>query len=452
MIRTVPLALLLLAQCGGLQPDELLTPEVRAALAGEVETGLLGIFHAWYPRAMDHEYGGFLSQFDAEWTPVGDQQKMIVTQARHTWTTSQAAMWTGDSAYLAMSLHGVAFLRDVMWDAENGGFYWLVERDGTPIPEPDGRLIKKTYGNAFGIYGLAAAHAATGSDDALALAQDAFRWLDTHAHDSQNGGYYGHLTREGEPLRDGLRRATAKDQNTSLHLLEAFTELYRIWPDTTLRQRMEEMLGLIRDTIRVDPGTLTQFSTEDWTPVSYRDSSASVRRAAIYYDRVSAGHDVEAAYLMLDAAEAIGLDLTETLEAGQQMVDHSLATGWDAVNAGFVESSVYLVDGEPPVVLDPSKTWWAQAEGLNTLLLMGDLLPEERDRYHSFFLQLWGHIQGFLVDHKHGGWYPSAIDRQPEARDADKGDLWKGPYHNSRALMNVARRLRTAEHGARIAL
>ena len=441
MRRALALAALLVATPAAAQSP--LAPAVRAALADEVEVGLDRLLAAWYPRAVDREHGGFLSRFDADWRPVGDQRKMIVTQARHTWTTAQAAMWTGDAAYAELTRHGVAFLRDVMWDAEHGGFFWLVERGGTPVPEPDGRLVKQAYGQAFGIYGLAAAHAATGDPEPLALAQEAFRWLDAHAHDPVHGGYFNYTTRTGEPLRDGLGRTPPKDQNSSIHLLEAFTELYHVWPDDTLRQRVEEMLVLVRDTITVDPGTLTLFSTADWTPVSYRDSTAAVREANWYYDHVSFGHDVETAYLMLEAAEAIGLDPAETLAAGQRMLDHSLATGWDAETGGFVEAGYYYDDEAPLVVVDATKNWWAQAEGLHTLLLFGDRVPAEAARYHGRFLQMWGLIQGFLVDHARGGWYPGTLDRQPELRAADKASIWKGPYHNARALMNVARRLRT---------
>ena len=446
MIRSLLLAAVLAGSVHAQPKAGPLTPEVRAALADETEVGLDQVLAAWYPRAVDREAGGFLSRFDRAWQPVGDQQKMIVTQARHVWTTAQAAMWTGDDAYAEMSLHGVAFLRDAMWDAEDGGFFWLVQRDGTPIPESDGRLIKQAYGNAFGIYGLAAAYAATGDEGALALAQEAFRWLDGHAHDPVHGGYFNYLTRDGDPLRAGLGRTPPKDQNSSIHILEAFTELYHVWPDDTLGQRIEEMLLLIRDTITVEPGTLTLFSTEDWTPVSYRDSTAAVREANAFYDHISFGHDVETAYLMLEAAQAIGLDPAPTLVAGRRMVDHSLATGWDDRNGGFVEAGYYIADGEPLVVTDATKNWWAQAEGLNTLLLMGDLVPGEEARYHDRFLQLWGTIQGFLVDHEHGGWYPGTIDRQPDLRAADKGGIWKGPYHNARALMNVTRRLRGDGH------
>lgn len=431
----------------GAQSGSPLTPEVRAALAEEVDYALRAeVLAAWYPRAVDREEGGFLSRFDYAWRPVGDQQKMIVTQARHVWTTAQAAMLADDPAYRAMSLHGVAFLRDWMWDAEHGGFYWLVERDGTPVPEADGRLVKQAYGNAFAIYGLAAAHAATGDPEALALAQRAFRWLDAHAHDAEHGGYFNYLTREGEPLREGFGPTPPKDQNSSIHILEAFTELYHVWPDPTLRDRTEEMLVLIRDRITVDPGTLTLFASADWTPVSYRDSTAAVREANWYYDHVSFGHDVETAYLMLEAAEAIGLDPEETLRAGKRMVDHSLRTGWDTRNAGFMEAGYYFADGEPLAVVDSTKNWWAQAEGLNTLLLLGDYFPDDAVPYHDRFLEMWGLIQGYLVDHEHGGWYRGTLDRQPELRRADKGGIWKGPYHNARALMNVARRLRQPGH------
>ena len=434
---------LLIALLAGSASAQGLAPELRAALADEVEHGLRAeILDAWYPRAADREAGGFLSGFDRAWTPVGDQRKMVVTQARHVWTTAQAAMWTGDAAYGEMALHGAAFLRDRMWDERHGGFYWLVERDGTPVDEGPGQPEKQAYGVAFAIYGLAAAHEATGDEAALELAQEAFRWLDARAYDPEHGGYFNLLAADGTPYRDGLGRIPPKDQNSSIHILEAFTELYRVWPDDTLRQRTEEMLALVRDTITVDPGTLTLFSLADWTPVSYRDSSAAVREANFYYDHGSFGHDVETAYLMLEAAETIGLDPAPTWAAGKRMLDHSLRTGWDDRNAGFMEGGYVFEDGAPLVVVDSTKNWWAQAEGLNTLLLFGDAYPGDPLAYHDRFLETWALIQAYLVDHEHGGWYRGTLDRQPELRAATKGGIWKGPYHTARALMNVARGLR----------
>jgi hypothetical protein len=126
------------------------------------------------------------------------------------------------------------------------------------------------------------------------------------------------------------------------------------------------MLALIRDTIVTDPGTLTLFSTEDWTPVSYRDSSDAVRKADRYFhDHVSFGHDVETAYLLMEAAEAAGQpNDPATLRVGKRMLDHSLRTGWDAAVGGFHEAGYYF-RGQPTLTLvDDTKNWWAQAEGL----------------------------------------------------------------------------------------
>ncbi|MEO8562152.1 MAG: AGE family epimerase/isomerase [bacterium] len=426
-----------------------LTLERRRTLAAEMRRSLRDeLLAPWYPRAIDREQGGFLSQFDFEWKPTGNQDKMIVTQARHVWTTSRASqLFPRDTMLLRAAAHGVAFLREKMWDEQNGGFYWLVSRDGTPRTESDGRMLKQAYGEAFGIYGLAAYYDVSRDTSALRLAQQAFRWLDSHAHDPVHRGYFNYMERDGTPLRAGLGRNSAKDQNSSIHLLEAFTELYHVWPDATLRDRLREMLVLIRDTIVHDPGTLTLFSTEDWTPVSYRDSSDASRRTDRYaHEHVSFGHDVETAYLMLEAAEALGLPHDETtLRVSKRMLDHSLRTGWDSAAGGFYEAGYYFPGRTSLTLVDDTKNWWAQAEGLNTLLIFGDLYPQDPLRYHDRFLDQWRYVNTYLIDHEHGGWYAGGIDKEPQMRSALKGQIWKAAYHDGRALMNVTRRLEHPE-------
>src|SRR6476620_11638283 len=136
-----------------------------------------------------------------------------------------------------------------MWDKEYGGFYNLVTRDGTPKS-----IIKDAYGNAFGIYGLSAYYECSHDTAALSFAKTAFMWLEKHSHDPTYKGYFQHLQRDGTPvIRTADVKSTSdlgyKDQNSSIHLLEAFTELYHIWPDPLVRERLQEMLYLIRDTI-----------------------------------------------------------------------------------------------------------------------------------------------------------------------------------------------------------
>ncbi len=439
---------------GAQAPGLPLSPAQRRGLAVDIRRSLRQeLLAPWYPRAIDREYGGFLSQFDYAFRPTGDQRKMIVTQARHVWTNARAAAFFHDTTFLPAARQGVAFLRERMWDAEQGGFYWLVTRAGVPIPEADGRVIKQAYGEAFGIYALATYYEVTHDSAALRLAQAAFRWLDAHGHDPAHLGYFNYMERDGTALRDGYRDTPPKDQNSSIHLLEALTQLYRVWPDSLVRERLAELLHLVRDVIREDPGTLRLFSTADWTPISYRDSSAAVRQARHYFDHVSFGHDVETAYLMREASAALGKeDDTLTARLGKQMVDHALRFGWDTARGGFYDEGYYLKDRPGLTITADTKTWWAQAEGLNTLLLMAQLYPHDPMRYQEKFLEQWAYVQRYLIDHRHGGWYDSGLDRAPQARRALKGQIWKANYHESRALMNVIERLesdRTSSTGGR---
>jgi mannobiose 2-epimerase len=143
------------------------------------------------------------------------------------------------------------------------------------------------------------------------------------------------MKRDGSVIhRDGSVPSTDdlgyKDQNSSIHLLEAFTELYQVWRDPLVAERLKEMLFLIRDTIVDDKGSLILFLHPDWTPVSFRDSSEEVILKHRNLDHVSFGHDVETAFLLLEASHVAGIDNdTATLRIAKKMVDHSIRNGWD---------------------------------------------------------------------------------------------------------------------------
>jgi mannobiose 2-epimerase len=447
---TVLLSLvLLLSSCNDSQPAQHAAPldaAERSALADEIETSLKEeLLAAWYPRVVDTEFGGYLTQWNADWEPSDNQTKMIVTQARHTWTTAKSAeFFPQDTAYLAMSAHGFRFLRDKMWDEEYGGFFWSVARDGTPIFSASAGPDKLAYGHAFGIYALAAYYAASGDEAALELAGQAFHWLDEHAHDPEYGGYFQNLERDGTPIPPEEVGIPPKDQNSSIHILEALTELYRVWPDSLLGVRLNEMLEIIRDTIAGEKAYLTLFSHTDWRPYLALDSSGTPIRGGTM-DHVSFGHDVETAFLMLEAAEVLGIDPAATLERGKAMVDHSLRWGWDDAAGGFYDAGEYNDDGTAVSITLEGKNWWTQAEGLNSLLLFGDLYPDDLLAYHEKFLKQWSYIDTYLIDHERGGWYVGGIDMEPEAAESAKGGIWKSAYHDGRAMMNVVSRLREGE-------
>jgi mannobiose 2-epimerase len=409
----------------------------RTHIAAEMEKSIrTEMLNKWYPDAVDREFGGFLSTFSYDFKPTGTQDKMIVTQARHTWTTSKAAERYPEVAYYREnSRHGFHFLRDVMWDKQYGGFYTLVDRQGKV--KSDG---KEAYGNAFGLYALSAYYHMSHDTAALNLAKKSFNWLEKHSHDPIHKGYFQNLRRDGSPIRrdasvSSTDRTGYKDQNSSIHLLEALTELYGVWPDPLVRERLAEMLHLIRDVITTPKGNLVLFLQPDWKPVSFRDSSEAVVLKHRGLDHVSFGHDVETAYLMLEASHVLGLkNDTKTLEVGKRMVDHALANGWDKKLGGFYDQGYYFKDKPGMTIIGAAKNWWTQAEGLNTLLLMADLFPNDSHRYFDQYRLLWQYCQTYLIDHQYGEWYEEGLDHDPQRKTALKGHIWKAAYHTYRAL------------------
>lgn len=420
----------------------------QETIADEIETSLHAqLLDKWYPLSVDREHGGYLSNFSYEFLPEERQEKMIVSQARHFWSTSKASIYFPEKEhYIENAKHGFRFLKDKFWDKEFGGFFTLLDQAGNILPT--GREVKTAYGNAFAIYGLAAFYEATGDTTALNLAKKAFLWLENHSHDPIHKGYFQSLARDGSPLLDrrGLPSTSQigyKDQNSSIHLLEAFTELYGVWPDKLLKERLEEMLYLVRDTLVTEKGYLQLFFFPDWEPVSYRDSAEAAIKEHHSLDHVSFGHDVETAYLMLEASHALGIENDPvTTRVAKKMVDHALKYGWDERVGGFYDASYYFKGSDKPEVVRDTKNWWAQAEGLNTLLMMADYYPDDRMNYYTKFQLQWNYIKTYIIDQEHGEWFPGGLDKEPHQRKARKGHIWKTSYHNFRALINCLNRLR----------
>jgi mannobiose 2-epimerase len=411
------------------------TRETYLLLAGEVDTALdRDVLGMWFPRSMDREHGGFHSHYGRDWQSLPSDGKFSVFQGRMTWVTSQVVLREPamQEAFRPLVKQGVDYLENTLWDKQYGGFYWGLDDDGKMTPQFTEN--KDLYGVGFCIYGLAAAYQATGDQGALELAKKGFLWTDEHGHDALNGGYFEMLTRGGKPVIPDspsgmvtmppiqIGPENYKSMNTHIHLLEAWTQLYQVWPDATLRSRLEEMLAIVRDKISVEPGVMNQYFTNAWQPIPGHDSY---------------GHDVETAYLMLETDELLhGKASAKTERMAKMLVDHALAYGWDAKNGGFFQYGTTFDQPE-----DTHKEWWVQVEGLNALLMMHERSGKENPIYFQRFLEQWDFIRTRTIDGKgHGLWNLTTADGTPVV--LDKGSIWKAAYHDSRAFWNVSGRLR----------
>jgi len=408
--------------------------ETYTTLASEMETMLQrDVLGVWFPRAVDKTNGGFYADFSRDWKPANSEGKFSVFQGRMVWVAAQVSLQRPElkETYAPIAQHGLKYLREVLWDKEYGGFYWgLDENNAQSSYYTNGKHL---YGISFGLYGATAAYQATKDEQALTLAQKTFRWIDEHAHDSKNGGYFEWLTREGKVVQpkggatlEGIPVAGFplgyKSMNTHIHLLESFTQLYEVWPDETLRKRLDELLGIVRDRVCVEPGVMNLYFTNEWRAIPDHDSY---------------GHDVETAFLIIEADTALNhAASSKTERMARLLVDHALAYGWDETNGGFYRDGTTFGVAE-----DKRKEWWVQFEGLNALLLMHQKYGKDTDTYFKAFQKQWSFIRDHQVDKEFGGIFDT-VEIDGKVTDYTKSRIWKECYHETRALLNTIAKLK----------
>jgi mannobiose 2-epimerase len=409
--------------------------------AEEFETALRRhVLEAWFPRCLDHAQGGFLCDFNRGWQPCGPHDKLLEFQARQTLMAADASRrYPTDQILRQATMHGLRYLEEVMWDPVNGGWFHRLDRSGRPLESH----TKHAHGAAYAIEACAAVYEATGEPAALRLAQQGFEWLDQCAWDREFGGYFGFLTRDNVVIRDPSdcpwrsnsdtigTEIGLKDANVHSDLLETFIQLYRVWPDSRVRQRLAEVLDLVSDKMVVpSTGALHIFVTADWRPLPHLSR---------------AGYECQTAYRLIMACGVDG-DADRLRDIASRLLDHALRYTGDP-RGGFC----YAGPGTSPRLLEgidlmvTEKPWWVQVEALRTLLAMTRHFPERQD-YVEHFKALWEYIRRELLDHEHGGVYSAALDSQRSWRRrlgarfapaavTKKGDMWKDASHEGRALL-----------------
>lgn len=405
-------------------------------IAKPIDQKLRAEMKQWYPRAVDKERGGFHQNLARDWSVLQDDVRSLVYQSRMTWTAAEFAAFAPEhrDEYAGYARHGIAYLDSTMRDKEHGGFHWILGADGQLDPKLGDE--KHVYGTAFVLYAASHACEITGDELALKVARDAFDWLESKAHDAKDGGYFEAVARGGTPILTFPADAPAwkrtdrldvyygyKSMNSHIHLLEALAAYRRVEKSPQVSERLKEVLEIVRDKIAIEPGALNLYFTRDWRAVPAHDSF---------------GHDIETAYLLVEAAEATGQDDDpKTWAVARSLIDHGLDFGWDEQFGGFYDKG----DSFAAAAYDTKKVWWTQAEGLNALVLMDGKYGKETPRYAQAALRQWDFIAKHQIDPEHGGWFAETTRDGKLLGDGRKANQWKANYHTGRAMMNVARML-----------
>lgn len=389
------------------------------------------VLEFWYPRSIDDDHGGFLTSYDADGAFAGNDHKMIVTQARMVWLSARLFREGYGDRFREAARQGYDFLTGPMHDEDHGGYYWEVERDGT-VAKPN----KHMYGQAFALYALSEYYRATGDEEARERAVDLFESFEREAYDEQHGGYVEYFEPDWTPITEGGTYLdgiepdwspkvevdaeldpTTKLMNTHLHLLEAFTTFYRATDHDHARQRLAELLAINTNTVvRKRLGACTDKYASDWQPLLGEEA----------YRIVSYGHDVENVWLTMEAATALDRPLAYYRDLYETLWEYTLQYGYDEETGGL-----YFYGPFEEPATSRVKAWWVQAETLVSALRMLELTGDET--YAGIFENTHEFVEEYHVDREVGEWHSGVTeDGDPVGR---KGAVYKGAYHNGRALL-----------------
>src|SRR5260221_12358286 len=382
----------------------------------EVKQELFRILGYWMKHAPDNEKGGFYGLVNDKNIPDSNADKAIVINSRILWTFSAAKQLFPNPEYPVIAKRAFDYISKYFIDEKYGGVYWSVASDGSPK-----QTKKQLYGHAFAIYGIAEYYKITNDKSVLQVAIDIYKNVINHAYDADKGGYTEAFERNWSNTDDYIlsKAPDSKSMNTHLHLLEAFTNLYRVWKDESSRFHLRHSIDVMLNHI-INPAanSMTLFFTKDWE-----------RKSTI----ISYGHDIEASWLLYEAAEVLGdkaiIDKCKTMS-----MKMSKAAKNGLAEDGSLNYELDTVTNH----LNDSKQWWPQTEAMvgffNAYQLTGKVNYLEKSE------KVWEFIKKHLIDYEYGEWCGD-ISADYRIRSCDKITFWKCPYHNGRACMEIWKRL-----------
>ena len=395
-----------------------MTTTIEQLKAEMRETLERNILPYWMERMTDEAHGGYYGQADGHDAIHAQADKGAILNARILWAFSAAYRVTRNEDYLRAATRAMHYLLDNFVDHLYGGVFWSLDYQGQPTDNK-----KQTYAIGFAIYGLSEYARATGDPVALSAATSLYRDIETHAYDKVNNGYIEALTRNWQPIAD--MRLSDKDENgsrtmnTHLHVLEPYTNLYRIWPDEGLKRQIANLVGIFLDKIlNRETYHLDLFFDDQW------HGKRNVQ---------SFGHDIEAVWLLHEAALVLGdaallQRVEDMLPQIAQAADEGLQPDGSLIYERWTDS------GET----DKQRQWWVMCE-----CIIGHI-----DLYQHFHdpealqkaLRCWDYTKHHLIDHEQGEWYWGRLEDGDIDRNNDKAGFWKCPYHNSRMCLELMER------------
>lgn len=383
----------------------------------KITAELHSILDYWETNAIDEKFGGFIGEIDFKEEKKELADKGSVLNARILWTFSAAYPVTKNPNQLAIAERAFHYINKYFFDKEFGGIFWSINYDGTPKDTKN-----QIYALAFTIYGVTEFYKISQNQEALQLAINLYNTIEKYSYDQENEGYFEAFTRDWKPIED-LRLSDKdanekKTMNTHLHIVEAYANLYQVWPDLELKDKIKKLLYVISNYF-IDKNTwhLKLFFNENWVEKP---------------DVISYGHDIEAAWLLQWCAEVIAdKDLIEKYQRYAVEIAKVTKEGID------VDGGLWYEFDPQENELIAEKHWWPQAELWIGMINAWQLTNDEE--YLQITEKNFEFVQKYILDKQNGEWI-WGINRDYSKIEKDKAGFWKCPYHNSRACLELIKR------------
>lgn len=384
------------------------TTEEMSKLRSEIEQDLTAnILPFWLNNSQDDINGGFYGEISGNGDGNTSALKSSILGARILWTFSTAYRVYGLDSYKQMADRMQKYYIQNFIDKRYGGAYWTITPDGDIAD-----ATKQTYTAAFGIYAMSEHFRATGNTESLEAAKSIFYTLEKNVHDHENGGYREVFSRDySNALSEGIdgREGPSKTMNTHIHTLEAYTNLYRVWPNEDLKACLNELIEILETKLYDNrTGHLVLFCNDEWEKIGSVDSY---------------GHDIETAWLLSEAAEVLG-DKDKLARIKKQAVRMA-----DAAYEGLRENGVMIYEKNEKG-FENKLSWWVQSENIVGSLNAWQITGQRK--YYDHAVESWQYIKTHFIDTKDGGWWCVLDDNGNHSEKEMKGSMWNCPYHNSR--------------------
>ena len=384
------------------------------ALAAQYKSELLDrVMPFWMEKSIDAEYGGFFTCLERDGT-VFDTDKFIWLQGRQVWMVATLYNKVAPRQdWLDAAIAGADFL---MKYGHDGHFNWYfsLDRAGHPLVEP-----YNIFSYTFAVIAFGQLYLATGNPVYAEVAKKTFDIV-LSKKDNPKGKW--------SKAAPGAR--ATKSFDLPMILCNVSLEIESLLQPDFLKETIENCIHEVMDVFyRPELDMIVEHVGKDGSLVDSFEGRLQ-----------NPGHAIEAMWFIMDLGRRLGR--RDLIEKAVHIALREIEYGWDEKYGGIF----YFLDrlGHPQQQLEwDQKLWWVHIETLITTLKGYELTGNEDclrwfKRVHEY---VWSHF----VDPEYPEWF-GYLNRRGEVLLSLKGGKWKGCFHVPRGLMQC---YQTLEHLAK---